>query len=109
MFHHIDHAEHVAKLREIRRVLADGGWLFVFEHNPWNPLTRRAVRDCPFDENAHLMTAGTLRQRALEAGFSSAKVRYRIFFPAPLARLRPLEKLLTWLPLGAQYSVTCRK
>jgi ubiquinone/menaquinone biosynthesis C-methylase UbiE len=109
VFHHIDHAEHVAKLAEIRRVLAPGGWLLVFEHNPWNPLTRKAVRECPFDENARLMTAGVLRARARAAGFTSAEIRYCVFFPAALAWLRPLERWLGWLPLGAQYCIACRR
>jgi SAM-dependent methyltransferase len=109
VFHHIEHAEHVAKLAEIRRVLAPGGWLLVFEHNPWNPLTRKAVRECPFDENARLMTAASLRRRAIAAGFGAVAVRYCVFFPAALSFLRPLERWLGWLPLGAQYCVVCRR
>ena len=109
VFHHIEHDEHIAKLAELRRVLAPGGWLMVYEHNPWNPLTRKAVRECPFDENAQLVTASTLKARARAAGYSSVTVHYRVFFPAALAWLRPLEKFLGWLPLGAQYCVVCRK
>ncbi len=109
VFHHIEPAEHVAKLREIRRVLAPGGSLMLYEHNPWNPLTVRAVNDCPFDENAQLIAAPVLKQRALEAGFSSVKVRFRVFFPALLAALRVVEPMLSWVPLGAQYCVVCRK
>lgn len=109
VFHHIDPVQHVEKLAEIRRVLAADGWLLVYEHNPWNPLTRKAVRECPFDENAQLMTAPTLARRARQAGFSSVAVRYRVFFPAALAWLRPLERFLGWLPAGAQYCVICRK
>lgn len=109
VFHHIDHAEHRDKLAEIRRVLAPGGWLLVYEHNPWNPLTRKAVRECPFDENAQLMSATTLRRRAHDAGFTDVRVRYRVFFPAALSWLRPLEAWLGWLPAGAQYCVICRK
>jgi len=105
VFHHIPHTEHVGLLREIRRVLKPGGTLFVFEHNPLNPLTRRAVSTCEFDENAVLIMAPTMRARMLEAGFDAARTRYRIFFPALLRRLRVLERHLTWLPLGAQYYV----
>jgi hypothetical protein len=35
-------------------------------------------------------------------------MRYRVFFPHALAALRPLERLLAWLPLGAQYYVCAR-
>lgn len=109
VFHHIPHDEHVALLAEIRRVLAPAGRLFVFEHNPLNPLTRHAVNTCVFDEHARLILAPTMRQRVRAAGFAAADVRYRIFFPHALRRLRPLEAKLTWLPLGAQYYVAGRK
>lgn len=109
VFHHIPHAEHVRLLREIHRVLEPGGMLFVFEHNPLNPLTRHAVDTCPFDENAVLIGARTLRARVLQAGFDAARIRYRIFFPALLRALRGLERHLTWLPLGAQYYVCAAK
>ena len=109
VFHHIPHDEHLALLAEIRRVLTPGGRLFVFEHNPLNPLTRHAVNTCVFDEHARLILAPRMRRRALDAGFAVADVRYRIFFPRALRRLRPLEAQLTWLPLGAQYYVAARK
>jgi SAM-dependent methyltransferase len=109
VFHHIPHDEHVALLAEIRRVLTPGGRLFVFEHNPLNPLTRHAVNTCVFDEHAKLVLAPTMRRRARDAGFAAADVNYRIFFPHALRRLRPLEAKLTWLPLGGQYYVAARK
>ena len=105
VFHHIPHDEHVPLLSEIRRVLNDVGLLLVFEHNPLNPLTRQAVNSCVFDEHAELVLAPTMRSRVRAAGFASADVRYRIFFPHWARGLRPFEKQLTWLPLGAQYYV----
>jgi ubiquinone/menaquinone biosynthesis C-methylase UbiE len=109
VFHHIPHDEHVALLAEIRRVLQPRGQLFVFEHNPLNPLTRHAVNTCEFDEHAQLVLAPTMRRRVRDAGFATANIRYRIFFPHALRRLRPLEASMTWLPLGAQYYVVARK
>jgi ubiquinone/menaquinone biosynthesis C-methylase UbiE len=109
VFHHIPHHEHVALLAEIRRVLKPEGWLFVFEHNPLNPLTRHAVNTCAFDEHAELVRAPTMVRRVRDAGFGTAKANYRIFFPHALRGLRPLEAQLKWLPLGAQYYVAARK
>lgn len=104
VLHHIPHGEHPALLAEARRVLRPRGMLVVFEHNPYNPLTVRAVNTCPFDANAVLLKAGSLRRSAVRAGFAPGVLRYRIFFPGALRSLRPLERGLRWLPLGAQYS-----
>jgi SAM-dependent methyltransferase len=109
VFHHIDHSDHAAHLHELRRVLRRDGLLFIFEHNPLNPLTVRVVNRCPFDANAHLIRAGELRRRIVDAGFVEAEIRYRLFFPSLLAFARPLESWLTRLPFGAQYYVVARK
>ena len=109
VFHHIDHAEHVRLVREMSRVLAPGGFAVIFEHNPLNPLTVRAVNTCPFDENARLLGASTLKKTFESAGFRQPRHRYRIFFPHFARMLRPLEQMMAWLPLGAQYYVYARK
>lgn len=108
VFHHIDHAEHLRLLRELRRVVAPGGWLIIFEHNPFNPLTRHAVNTCEFDQNARLITARGMKNSVRAAGFERVQAHYCVFFPRMLSALRPLENHLAWLPLGAQYCVTAR-
>lgn len=109
VFHHIDTESQVPLLRELRRVLTKEGRLFIFEHNPLNPLTRYAVNTCPFDANAVLIGAGTMHKRLRAAGFSRFSLAYRIFFPGSLSVLRPLERALTRLPLGAQYRLCAQK
>ena len=106
VFHHIPHHEHVAWLRELLRITKVGGALMIYEHNPLNPLTVRAVNTCPFDANARLIAAGRLSRVASEAGWRAPKVAYRVFFPRALAALRPLERQLGWFLLGAQYRLT---
>lgn len=105
VFHHIDHGNHLSLLYEIKRVLKTGGMVFIFEHNPLNPLTVHAVNTCPFDENACLISGKKMQQNFRRSELSCVKIRYRLFFPKLLASLRWLEKYLTWLPLGAQYYV----
>ena len=109
VFHHIDHGEHVAWLADICRVVKPGGMLAIFEHNPLNPLTLRAVNTCPFDINARLIRAGKFAEAYRSAGWKQVCIRYHIFFPRALAALRGLEPSLSWLPLGAQYSISAIK
>ena len=109
VFHHIDHAEHGFLLRELHRVIRPGGSLFVFEHNPYNPLTVRVVNSCVFDKNARLIRASAMKKQMAAAGFGNARIRYRVFFPHALRILRPLEMALTWLPLGGQYYVLAQR
>jgi SAM-dependent methyltransferase len=103
VFHHIPHELHDHWLRELLRLTRPGGLLAIYEHNPLNPLTVRAVNTCPLDVNARLIHASTLRRRAAAAGWSGARIDYRLFFPAFMKVLRPTEPFLSWLPLGAQY------
>jgi ubiquinone/menaquinone biosynthesis C-methylase UbiE len=106
VFHHIPHEEHLHWLRELHRVTRRGGMLAIFEHNPLNPLTVRAVNTCPFDQNARLVRAKGLVARYQESGWKDTKVNYHLFFPHVLSALRGLEPYLSGIPFGGQYSVT---
>lgn len=108
-FHHIDQSAHIPLITQFYRILKDGGRFFVFEHNPFNPLTLHAVKTCPFDENACLINGSSMREKLTSTGFARVHLRYRIFFPRILAMLRPLEKYLTGIPFGAQYYVLGHK
>jgi SAM-dependent methyltransferase len=103
VFHHIDPAEHVALLASLKRLLKPGGLLVIFEHNPVNPVTRYIVATCPFDENAVLISAPDFVRRQRQAGFAKVEAAYTGFFPGSLKALRPLERFMTALPVGAQY------
>jgi SAM-dependent methyltransferase len=109
VFHHIPHDEHTMWLRELHRVTKPGGLIAIFEHNPLNPVTVHAVNTCPFDVNAKLIFARDLARRLGDAGWSSPRIRYNLFFPRWLSLLRPIEDKLGWLPVGAQYVALARK
>lgn len=109
VFHHIEPEYHVSLLQQIYFNLDDQGQFFLFEHNPWNPLTLHAVNNCPFDENAILISAPEMKRRLLQAGFKKVHIRYHVFFPRILAFLRPMEHYLVRVPIGAQYSLQAIK
>ncbi|HEY1410689.1 MAG TPA: class I SAM-dependent methyltransferase, partial [Rhodopila sp.] len=103
VFHHIDAAEHAGIFGQLHRLLRPGGLMTIFEHNPVNPATRHIVATCPFDANAVLLSSTELKHSQSQAGFREIEVAYTGFFPGALRALRPLERFLTGLPIGAQY------
>lgn len=109
VFHHIPPEAHQSLIHEIHRILKPGGIFIAFEHNPYNFLTVRAVYACSYDENAILIRAADFRDKLCSSGLVNEKLHYRIFFPRRLRLLRPLEKVMCWLPLGAQYYVCAQK
>lgn len=102
VLHHVPPADRPGLLTNVRSKLVPGGKLVIFEHNPWNLLTRRAVSDCPFDDDAILLWPRELKRLTHIAGFDPVTLEYIVFFPKALARLRPWEPRLNWLFLGAQ-------
>lgn len=109
VFHHIPVAQRQQALTQCRQLLAEGGQMFLFEHNPFNPATRWIFERCPFDADAEMLSLKTALNLARKAGFQSEQHGYTMFFPRPLAFLRRIEPWLIRLPLGAQYYVQLAK
>lgn len=106
VFHHIPVSERPLVTARLRKLLSPHGRLFVFEHNPYNPVTRRMVSTCPFDEDAVLLTQSEMKRLFRDAaGLKIAHNGYCLFFPEKLKRMRPMERALRWLPMGGQYFV----
>ena len=105
VLHHVDPQLHENTLNEVKRVLKSGGRIYIFEHNPFNPVTRRIVNNCPFDEDAILLTSTLTRNILRKVKFHDVEIAYTIFFPRHrlFQKLLPFEKYLTWLPIGGQY------
>ena len=80
----------------------------VFEHNPWNPLTRLVVGRVSFDAGVELVRPGELRSLLSGAGATLLSTQYMTFFPWRGNLTRDVERRLGWLPLGAQYLVVAR-
>jgi SAM-dependent methyltransferase len=109
VFHHIPPRERPAAMSMLYRRLSPGGVVVIFEHNPYNPVTRRIVNTCPYDEDAVLLRPVTLRGLLSGASLRMEKSEYCLFIPPSLSALLPLESKLGWLPLGGQYWVKAIK
>lgn len=109
VFHHIPHEDHGKWLGELRRVTKTSGVLAIYEHNPLNPLTVRAVNNCPIDVNARLIRAGKMKKLLIDGGWRDVNYEYKVFFPSALKCLRIFEKKLKGIFLGAQYRITAVK
>ena len=111
VFHHIPPEERDGILDECYRVLKPGGKFIVFEHNTYNPVTRKIVRDCIFDANAILLNEGRFKKQIRSHGFRSVLRRFTVFFPRkkPFMWLVRHEHLLRWCMFGGQYYIAAEK
>ncbi len=109
VLHHVVPTAWPDFVAELARVTRRGGLVAVFEHNPWNPITRLVVNRCEFDEDAVLLSQRRLRSLLARAGLAERDHRYILFFPWSGRLWTTLERRLGWLPLGAQHLVAARK
>ncbi len=108
VMHHVEIPRRPAFLAEVRRVVRPGGLCVIFKHNPFNPLTRRAVHECEFDKDASLLTKGLSRDLLMQTGFQVAEEKFILFFPFDRKIFRRLENWILWVPMEAQfYIVAC--
>jgi SAM-dependent methyltransferase len=109
VLHHVPAAGRPAVYAELGRVLRPGGRLYVFEHNPRNPLVRYVIARTPIDENAILLDAREVQDGLLGSGRYELEADYLMFMPPGIPWLGFVDRTLAWLPLGAQYVVAARK
>jgi SAM-dependent methyltransferase len=109
VLHHVPPSEREEVLAHAVQKLRPGqGRLVVFEHNPLNPLTRRTVAMCPFDDDAVLLWPWEASRLLKRSGLCEVRLRFIVFLPRVLSSLRWLEPRLGAVPLGAQVMVVGR-
>ncbi|MBU0768057.1 MAG: class I SAM-dependent methyltransferase [Proteobacteria bacterium] len=109
VYHHIPINQRQDVTRILFERLVPGGSLFVFEHNPFNPVTRRIVNTCRYDEDAILLKPSEMKRYLQQTGFSGENQSYCLFLPPRFSWLSFLESRLCWLPLGGQYWVQAKR
>jgi SAM-dependent methyltransferase len=87
---------------ELARVARPGGVVAIFEHNPWNPLTRLAVSRCAFDEGVELLRIRETVHLLASADLDVTHQAFMLFVPW---RAGIVDRALARVPLGAQYCV----
>ena len=111
VLHHVAFSLHQTMIKEIFRVLKVGGRLYLFEHNPLNPLTRYLVKTCIFDEDAKLLKEKYAVILLKKNNFTISSKKFIIFFPRKgfFKYFIFLEKYLQWVPFGGQYFIRAIK
>ncbi len=109
VFHHIEPALRADAMRNVNKLLKKGGNVFFFEHNPYNPVTRRIVNTCPWDTDAILLKPCESKGLFNTPGLKIDKFRYTLFFPSFMGFMRPIEKVMWFIPMGGQYYVKAVK
>lgn len=103
VMHHVPPAQWSGFAAEMARVVRPGGVVTVMEHNPFNPLTRRAVSTCEFDDDAVLLSQRRTRALMRQAGLVDVKSRAILSIPPIGPMTRRIDLALGRLSLGAQY------
>lgn len=105
VLHHIDLDQRRAVVDELRRLLRPGGFVFVVEHNPFNPATRWIVNRCEFDRDAVLLRPSVAADLLTAGGLRTQRRTNILFLPGKGKIATSVNRALRWLPMGAQYSI----
>lgn len=103
VMHHIPVSQWVSIVGDIRRVLRPQGLCVIFEHNPWNPITRWIVNRCEFDADATLLSHLKSQSLLRENGYQNIFSRHILTVPFDNILARNMDHLIGRIPLGSQY------
>lgn len=109
VLHHLKPSDRQALFTEISKMLAPGGHVVVFEHNPKNPFTRIVVRGCRIDRGTVLLSTKELASLAYTSKIDKVDIEYLTFFPPVLSFMDSHEKRMQRLPLGGEFMFLGRK
>jgi len=106
VWHHVPLNHWTAFISELSRVTVSNGLLLIYEHNPWNPLTRLVVSRCTFDQDAVLVSPVQGARKLRQFGFGKIATDYLMFLPFKSDTIQYWETaILRKIPFGAQYAL----
>ncbi|MGL4396241.1 MAG: class I SAM-dependent methyltransferase [Hyphomicrobium sp.] len=103
VIHHVPPQQWQTFVTELCRIVRPGGMVAVYEHNPWNPLTRYVVGSCAFDRDAVLVAMPKMRELLHNAGCTDVTTRSILTLPPRGAMIEKADAMFSRLPFGAQY------
>lgn len=109
VFHHITFPEHQEWMNALHNIVTNVGCIFIFEHNPYNPVTNHIFKTSEIDRGATMLKPAYCYKLLQNANFTHIERNYALFFLWRNKLLTTIERGLYWLPLGAQYYVYARK
>ena len=112
VLHHIAIKDRLDVFKKLEKLLAPGGYLIIFEHNPNNPITNYVVRHTTIDQNAILLKPKEIFDYLKDINnLQFFNLNYLMFLPPRLQHqlTRLIERLLIKLPYGAQYALIAKK
>jgi len=109
VFHHIPFNEHQIWIDALYQILSKNGNIFIFEHNPYNPITKRIFNTSEIDKGCTMLKPSYCYDLLERANFTKIKREFTLFFIWRNNFFEFLERKFHWLPLGAQYYIWGRK
>jgi len=103
VFHHVKSDKRKALAAECVRVLRQGGLFLIYEHNPYNPLTRFIVSQCEFDSGVSLLTREESEMLLRETCCQGIQTEFILLMPSLSRWALRIAGLFRNIPLGAQY------
>jgi SAM-dependent methyltransferase len=109
VMHHVSPDKWEGFAEQMVTAVRPGGLCVIVEHNRLNPVTRRSVRNCSFDEQAVLVRPTDAQRVFRRAGGQVVAKWYVLFTPRGGQRTFQAEEFLSWLPLGGQFLYAVRR
>ena len=109
VFHHIPFNEHQIWFHALYQILSNDGVIFIFEHNPYNPITKYIFHNSEIDRGAIMLKPSYCYNLFRNTNIKKIKLKYTLFFLWRNVFFETIERMLFWLPLGAQYYIWGKK